>query len=180
MPPGQLDSRMVAEEVPLVICSLAGVGIPPPSRHRVGVKRSREQTHRRFAAAVPVRPALDADPAGPVRRPTMDDEERGAASTTRSSSWSPPLPARPPFLLQAGLAGAAPNAPRAHRTLMHGLLSGAPRAHPAGYRALRDSSSIVRGKGQSFTVNATTSLPLLIGFVCLCNRDERARITVCG
>ena len=78
---GQLDSPIVAEEVPAVtwLARLA-------CGHRVGVKRSREQTHRPVAATVQVRPALEADPARSVVPPIMANEERGADSTTKTLS----------------------------------------------------------------------------------------------
>ena len=88
------------------------------SSHGVGVKRSREHANRPVVATVGSRPALDADPAGAPRRPTMETEERGADSTTRTSSCPPPVPELPPFLVQAACAGPA--------ALIHGLLSAAP------------------------------------------------------
>jgi hypothetical protein len=87
---------MVAEEV------------PPVARHRVGVKRPREQTNRPVATASQVRPALDADPARSARRPTLETEGRGATPMARRPRGRPPsLPPRPPSLLHAAFPLAA-------------------------------------------------------------------------
>ena len=96
---GQLNSPMVAEEAPPVTW-LAGRACC----HRVGVKRSREQTNRLVTATVQVRPTLEADPAEAVRAPIMDNEERGADSTGKISSCPSRLTARPSFLMGAAVA----------------------------------------------------------------------------
>src|SRR2546425_7027431 len=134
---------MVAEEVPPVTPSIPAGLIPRACCHRVGVKRSREQTNQLVACTVPVRPALDADPARPVRTPIMDNEERGAGLATNNSSCSTRSTACPPFLTRAALAGvtttvdvdteqpapprhAAPGTPTATHAPIHGLLSRRP------------------------------------------------------
>jgi len=96
---------MVAEEVPPVTRSILGGLALRACCQRVGVKRSREQTNRLLTATVRVRPALEADPVEPVRAPIMDNEERGADSTTKTSRCASRLAARPPFLMRAAVAG---------------------------------------------------------------------------
>jgi hypothetical protein len=88
---------MVAEEAPRVFC---------PDRHRVGVKRSREQPDRPDVATAEVRPALEADPARPVITPTMNTEGTGATSTSTTSGPSTRLPTRPRSLLIAAVLSA--------------------------------------------------------------------------
>jgi hypothetical protein len=110
---------MVAEEVPHVFC---------PRREKVGVKRSREQRDRPVAAAAPVRPALDADLARAVNKPTMATETTGATSPSTNSACSTRLPGRPRSLMTAAvLAAVADDSEPADRFvteagLTHGLL----------------------------------------------------------
>lgn len=135
---GQLNSPMVAEEVPPVTWLAQRTCC-----HRVGVKRSREQANRLIAGTVQVRPALEADPAEGVRAPIMDTEGRGADSPTKPSSCPSRLPARPPFLMRAAVGEATvpidvvdevvyglsrraedpPATPTATQLPIHGLLS---------------------------------------------------------
>jgi hypothetical protein len=148
-PSGQLNRPMLAEEVPPVTRSILAGHALRARCHRVGVKRSREQTNRLVTATGPVRPALEADPPEPVRPPIIDNEKRGADSTTNTSRCTSRLPARPPFLMRAALAGAttslerdmqegapsrnagnAPAEPNATRPPIHGLLSSGTGASP--------------------------------------------------
>ena len=71
---------MVAAEVPAL-----------DPRQQTRVKRSREHTNRPAATPAPVRPALDAGPAGlTAATPTMKRREEGKTSHHRS-----PVPQRP-------------------------------------------------------------------------------------
>jgi hypothetical protein len=85
---------MVAEEAPCVFC---------PDRHRVGVKRSREQPNRLVVATAEVRPALEADPASPVMTPTINTEGTGATPTSTTPESATQLPTRPRSLLTAAV-----------------------------------------------------------------------------
>src|SRR5438552_2732288 len=85
---------MVAEEVPPVTASIHA-GHTPARRHRVGVKRSSEQTNRLVGCMVPKRPTLDAYPAKPVRTLIVDNEERRTNPEPNNSSGTARSTARP-------------------------------------------------------------------------------------
>ncbi len=93
---------MVAQEVlPVTRPQLPAPGLT--RRHRVGVKRSREQTSRPAATTLEVRPALDADPAASVHPPTMNTEGTGANSSSTNSVCTARFATRPRSLLIAAL-----------------------------------------------------------------------------
>jgi hypothetical protein len=121
---------MVAEEVPPVTPARLRPTTRRSPRHRVGVKRSREQTNRPGAAAAKVRPALDADPARPVLRPTMDAEGTGATSPWRTPTCSTRLPIPPrslmaaPCLAHSDIEGTNPARTERTAGFTHGVLYG--------------------------------------------------------